>query len=84
MAKSHAKKHPSSDSFAEEAKTIAKKERDIQREIDRSDKKQKGGAGRSAKVNTFAAREKPRPRVDPCDRGFPTKAVKSQGTTHRK
>jgi NAD(P)-dependent dehydrogenase (short-subunit alcohol dehydrogenase family) len=43
MAKSHAKKHPSSDSFAEEAETTAKKERDIQREIDRSDKKQKGG-----------------------------------------
>ncbi len=43
MAKSHAKKHPSSDSFAEEAETTAQKERDIQREIDRSDKKQKGG-----------------------------------------
>jgi NAD(P)-dependent dehydrogenase (short-subunit alcohol dehydrogenase family) len=43
MAKSHAKRHPSSDSFAEEAETTAQKERDIQREIDRSDKKQKGG-----------------------------------------
>ena len=40
MAKSHAKRHPS-DSFADEAETTAKKERDIQREIDRSDKKQK-------------------------------------------
>jgi NAD(P)-dependent dehydrogenase (short-subunit alcohol dehydrogenase family) len=43
MAKSHAKRHPSSDSFAEEAEATAKKERDIQREIDRSDKKEKGG-----------------------------------------
>jgi NAD(P)-dependent dehydrogenase (short-subunit alcohol dehydrogenase family) len=43
MPKSHAKRHPSSDSFAEETEATAKKERDIQREIDRSDKKQKGG-----------------------------------------
>jgi NAD(P)-dependent dehydrogenase (short-subunit alcohol dehydrogenase family) len=42
MAKSHAKKHPSSDSFAEEAEVTAKEEREIQREIDRSDIKQKG------------------------------------------
>src|ERR1041384_8189086 len=42
MAKSHAKKHPCSDSFAEEAEVTAKEEREIQREIDRSDIKQKG------------------------------------------
>jgi NAD(P)-dependent dehydrogenase (short-subunit alcohol dehydrogenase family) len=54
MAKSHAKKHPSSDSFAEEAETIAKKERDIQREIDRSDKKQKGGKGKGGAMQAGA------------------------------
>jgi NAD(P)-dependent dehydrogenase (short-subunit alcohol dehydrogenase family) len=43
MAKpSHAKKPSSSAAFAEEAEATAKQERDIQREIDRSDKKQKG------------------------------------------
>ena len=54
MAKSHAKKHPSSDSFAEEAETVAKKERDIQREIDRSDKKQKGGKGKGGALQADA------------------------------
>jgi NAD(P)-dependent dehydrogenase (short-subunit alcohol dehydrogenase family) len=54
MAKSHAKKHPSSDSFAEEAETVAKKERDIQREIDRSDKKQKGGKGKGGAMQAGA------------------------------
>jgi NAD(P)-dependent dehydrogenase (short-subunit alcohol dehydrogenase family) len=44
MAKpSHAKKPSSSAAFAEEAEATAKQERDIQRGIDRSDKKQKGG-----------------------------------------
>jgi NAD(P)-dependent dehydrogenase (short-subunit alcohol dehydrogenase family) len=42
MAKSHAKKS-SSASFAAGAETTAKEERKIQREIDRSDQKQKGG-----------------------------------------
>jgi NAD(P)-dependent dehydrogenase (short-subunit alcohol dehydrogenase family) len=38
----HAKKPSSSAAFAEEAEATAKQERDIQREIDRSDKKRKG------------------------------------------
>ena len=40
MAKSQAKRQAS---FAKEAETTAKKGRDIQREIDRSDKRRKGG-----------------------------------------
>jgi hypothetical protein len=43
VAKSHAKRYPSSASFAEEAAATAKKERDIQREMDRSDKRKHGG-----------------------------------------
>jgi NAD(P)-dependent dehydrogenase (short-subunit alcohol dehydrogenase family) len=54
MAKSHAKRHPSSDSFAEEAETTAQKERDIQREIDRSDKKQKGGKAKGGAMQAGA------------------------------
>jgi hypothetical protein len=39
MAKSHTKRQRASASFAEEDEVTAKKERDIQREIDRSDKR---------------------------------------------
>jgi NAD(P)-dependent dehydrogenase (short-subunit alcohol dehydrogenase family) len=43
MTKSHAKRTSSSAPFAAEAEATAKKERDIQREIDRSNKRQQDG-----------------------------------------
>jgi hypothetical protein len=52
MAKPSHAKRPSSP--AEEAEATAKQERDIQREIDRSDKKQKGGKQEGAAMQAGA------------------------------
>jgi NAD(P)-dependent dehydrogenase (short-subunit alcohol dehydrogenase family) len=55
MAKpSHGKRPSSPAAFAEEAEATAKQERDIQREIDRSDKKQKGGKQEGAAMQAGA------------------------------